>query len=53
MIRKSIYFTKTHSFEIGISLSSGHNMFGEYIFGLRINFFWREFYAGLVYFPRY
>ena len=53
MIRKSIYFKRTCAFEIGVSISSGYNMFGEKIFGLRINLFWIEFYAGLIYFPRY
>ena len=53
MISPSVHFKKTYNFEIGISLSAGHNMFGERIFGLRINFFWREFYVGLAYFPRF
>jgi hypothetical protein len=53
MISPSIYFKKTCYFEIGASISSGHNMFGERIFGFKVNFFWLEFYMGLVYFPRF
>ena len=48
---KNIYITRTSNFEIGLSLSSGYNMFGEKTFGLRLNFFWIEFYAGITYFP--
>ena len=53
MIRRSVYLNRTHNFEIGASISSGSNMFGENIFGLRINLFWIEFYIGVVYFPRF
>ena len=53
MISKDIYLTRIHNFEIGIAISSGYNMSGEKLFGLRINFFWIEFYAGIRYFPRF
>ena len=53
MITKSIYLKRTYNFEIGASIISGLNMFGENIFGLRVNLFWVEAYVGMIYFPRY
>jgi len=53
MISPLMHFERNSNFEIGISFSAGNNMFGEKIFGLRINFFWLEFYIGLAYCSRF